>query len=54
MAAEIHREPADDYGHGAVAAHRDEEEGGELDVPGFFAVVGEEDGEAGDCDADGY
>lgn len=51
VAAQVHVEPADDDGHGAVRAHADEEERRVLDVRAI--MDGEEDGEARDGDADG-
>ena len=51
VAAEVLGEPADDNGHGAVGAGRDEKEGRVLEV--VVRVHGEQDGEAGDGDADG-
>lgn len=51
VAAEVHVEPADDDGHGAVGAHGDEEEREVFDVR--LGVDVEEDGEAGDGEGDG-
>ena len=51
VTAEVLGEPADDDGHGAVGARGDEEERGVLEV--VVRVHGEQDGEAGDGDADG-
>lgn len=51
MAAEVHVEPADNDGHGRVGTHGNEEEGGVLEIS--VLARGNEDGEAGDGDADG-
>lgn len=51
VTAQVHGEPADDDGHGGVGAHGHQEEGGVFGVGGV--VDAEEDGDAGDGEADG-
>jgi hypothetical protein len=50
VAAEVHREPADDDGHGRVRAHGDEKERGVLQMRPVVDV--DEDAEADNGDAD--
>lgn len=51
VAAQVHIEPANDDGHGAVGAHADEKERGVLELRAV--VDGEEDAEPGQGHAHG-
>lgn len=52
VTAQVHGEPADDHGHGAVQTAGHHEQGAVLDVPVRDAVDVEEYGESGDGDQD--
>lgn len=52
MARQIHREPTDNDGHGAVSTHSHEEECAILQIPVFNAVDVADDAEAGHGHAD--